>query len=279
MNQNINYKDFGKGLAHHQMRLIRATNFQMGQGVDKHDVQLTNNFYCGTTPVTQRLWESVMNSNPSFFISPDCPIEMVSWLDAILFCNKLSEMEGLETVYELPRNFERALSLQKSPSSSDIDHLAPLVFKDLSKEGYRLPTEAEWEYAARGSDEITLPFESQENSQMRYSGSDEADSVAWHKKNSEGHCSPVAQKVANAFDLYDMSGNVYEWCWDWESDMHSYRQVNPTGPRKGKRKVLRGGSFRNRPEDITVFLRRSGDPSSRKKYGGFRIVRTKKTKK
>ena len=278
MNQNIEYKEFGKDSARHKMRLILANNFYKGQGADKHEVQLIHNFYCGITPVTQQLWEAVMGTNPSSFKSPDCPVEMVSWLDAVLFCNKLSSLEGLDCVYELPNNFERALSYQRSPSSADIDFLTTMVEQDLSKEGYRLLTDAEWEYAARGSDDGTVAFENQANAQNIYSGSDDADTVAWWKENSEGHCSPVGQKEPNSFELFDMSGNVHEWCWDWDSSRSSYQQVNPTGPKKGIRKILRGGSFRNRKEDVSVFTRRGGDPSSRKKYGGFRIARTKKEK-
>lgn len=279
MNKNIEYKNFGTGSALHQMRLIKANNFVKGQGSEQQEIQLKYDFYCGITPVTQQLWQEIMGSNPSSFKSADCPVESVSWLDAILFCNKLSALEGLTLVYTLPNNFERALSYQKQASSSDIDFLAPMVEQDLSKEGYRLPTEAEWEYAARGSDEQTISFENQENAKTMYSGSDDVDAVAWHKENSEGHCCPVAQKEANTFDLYDMSGNVHEWCWDWDSSRPSYQYINPCGPSKGTRKLLKGGSFRNRKEDISVFSRRSGDPSSRRKYGGFRIVKTKKTKK
>ena len=149
----------------------------------------------GKTEVTQELWEAVMGSNPSEFNGSNLPVENVSWEDCQTFIRKLNALTG--------KNF-------------------------------RLPTEAEWEYAARGGN----------NSRgYKYSGSNTVSNVAWYKDNSSSTTHPVATKAPNELGIYDMSGNVEEWCNDGYGDYTSASQTNPTGPNSGSDRVYRGGSW------------------------------------
>lgn len=160
-----------------------------------HPVSLSD-YYIGQTQVTQELWQAVMGKNPSINIGDNQrPVENVNWYDCQDFIKKLNELTG-----------------QK----------------------FRLPTEAEWEYAARGG---------RFNHGYRYSGSDNTDEVAWHETNSKGVSQAVALKMPNELGLYDMSGNVWEWCNDFYDTYISDSQENPKGPLKGERKVMRGGSY------------------------------------
>ena len=172
-----------------------------------------------STPVTQKLYEAVMGTNPSHFKGDDLlPVESVSWYDAVFFCNKLSIMEGLEPVYSINGKTEFR-SLDTVPEVNT------------SASGYRLPTVEEWKYAARGGENY------------KYAGSDDLGEVGWYDGNSYGATHPVARKKANGYGLYDMSGNVWEWCSDWYGNYSSSSQTNPTGPNSGSDRVFRGGSW------------------------------------
>ena len=160
-----------------------------------HSVTLSD-YYIGETEVTQELWEAVMGSNPSYFEGDNQrPVENVSWNDCQKFIKKLNRLTGKE---------------------------------------FRLPTEAEWEYAARGG---------KYSRGYKYSGSDNADEVAWYDSNSGSKTHPVKTKKDNELGLYDMSGNVWEWCNDWWGCYQSNSQTNPTGPSEGESRVLRGGGW------------------------------------
>ena len=182
--------------------------------------------------VTQELWESMMGSNPSSFRGSKRPVENVSWYDAVEFCNKLSEKEGLQKAYS---------------GSSD------KITCDFNANGYRLPTEAEWEYAARGG---------YKSKGYEYSGSNEISQVAWYNYNSGRETYEVGKKQPNELGIYDMSGNVWEWCWDKWDNTGSYR-------------VLRGGSWRDDAEYCRVAIRNDFDAALRYSYNGFRLVRTR----
>ena len=206
----------------------------------RHRVTLTRDLLMGKYPVTQAFWESVMESNPSMHKGANRPVEKVSWLDVVAFCNKLSEREGLEPAYTIT---------------------GENVTCNWSAKGYRLPTEAEWEYSARSGQRFT------------YSGSNNVAEVAWYEGNSGDETHPVGQKKPNGFGLCDMSGNVYEWVWDVEGDYSGGSQTDPTGPDSGSIRVRRGGGWSDYAWFTRVSARFIGDPTRRFSDLGFRLVR------
>ena len=188
-----------------EMVKVEAGSFNMGatpemeKPADRekpvHRVTLTNNYYIGKYEVTQALWQAVMGSNPSYFKGDDLPVERVSWKDCQEFISKLNNLTGRM---------------------------------------FRLPTEAEWEYAARGG---------KKSRGYQYSGSRKISDVAWYNRNSGCKTHPVGTKQANELGIYDMSGNVSEWCLDWYGSYLSSSQTNPTGADSGSYRVSRGGSW------------------------------------
>lgn len=188
-----------------------------------HSVTLSG-YYIGKTEVTQALWQAVMGSNPSYFEGDDLPVEQVSWDDCQEFIRKLNSLTG---------------------------------------QNFRLPTEAEWEFACRGGN----------NSRgYKYSGSNYIDNVAWYDGNSGDKTHPVATKSPNELGIYDMSGNVWEWCADWYGDYSSGRQTNPKGPYGGSYRVCRGGGW----DGIAGYCRSSnrciGNPAYRYYDLGLRLA-------
>lgn len=179
------------------------------------------------TEVPQKLYTSIMGSNPSYYKGDNNPVDNVSWYDAIYFCNKLSEKFGFTPVY----------SVDKTTG----------VMQNTSANGFRLPTEEEWEYAARGGQNYT------------YSGSDNLNEVGWHVGNSGNRTHPVAQKKSNGFGLYDMSGNVLEWCWDVDPSNSYYRW-------------FRGGSYDLLSYGCTVVSGGRSSADYQNNRLGFRIV-------
>jgi formylglycine-generating enzyme required for sulfatase activity len=188
-----------------------------------HQVTLSD-FYIGKYEVTQLQWYSVMNDNPSNFRGKELPVENVSWADAQTFIAKLNAKTG---------------------------------------KNYRLPTEAEWEYAARGGSQ---------SRGYKYSGSNNIDEVAWYDRNSRGTTHPVGQKKPNELGLYDMSGNVWDWCQDWYGPYSGEAQTNPTGAKTGRLRVDRGGSWDYGAGYARVSSRRRGDPGLRFGLLGFRLA-------
>ena len=209
---------------------VEGGTFKMGDEDDEaaspvHDVILS--YYCiGQTEVTQELWEAVMGSNPSFYKGPKLPVEQVSWNDAKEFITKLNV---------------------------------------LTNHKFRFPTEAEWEFAARGG---------KKSKGYQYSGSDNIDEVAWYIGNSNGKTYEVATKKPNELDIYDMTGNVYEWCQDGYAQYPSTPQTNPVQPvaPHDPYTVRRGGCWSNQAKDSKVTKRVSNWPISKYSTLGFRLA-------
>ena len=203
------------------------------------------NFEMLQTEVTQELYESIMGENPSEFIGKNYPVECVSWYDAIYFCNKLSIAKGYEPVYYVNAN-------TNIKAWNYIPHqrrgISGRIIQNTSANGYRLPTVEEWQYAAKGGEDYT------------YAGSNEIDEVAWYHENSNGSTHPIAQKKANGYVLYDMSGNVWEWCWD---------SINAS-------RYFCGGSFDNRGSSCEVSSSSCSYANLWSYLIGFRIVRSVK---
>lgn len=207
--------------------------------------------YIAMTETTQELWSSVMGSNPSRFQGKDRPVEYVSWYDAVRFCNALSKAEGLEEAYTI--------------SGSTVEW-------NREANGYRLPTEAEWEYAARGGPLGAIGESAL--SRALYAGGSNASSVAWYDANSGRTTKSVATKEANELGLYDMSGNVWEWCWDWYNNYPGDPQENPSGPEVSSgRRVLRGGAWFTPVNLVRTTYRYWNAPGFKVNSVGFRIAR------
>jgi len=207
-----------------------------------------NGFYMSRHQVTQREWLEVMGANPSHFRGDHLLVENVSWFDVIEFANEKSRRAGLTPVYSI--------------NGTGTDRI---VTWNRAANGYRLPTEAEWEFAARGGHGSPGGF--------IYSGSDNANLVAWHAGNSGGRTQAVGQLRPNALGLYDMSGNVWEWVWDWFGPYPSAAQANPAGASSGANRVLRGGSWSYSDWGTRSTFRYWFIPSSRSFSLGFRLVR------
>ena len=225
-----------------------------------HRVQLDAFSLC-RYPVTQRLWREVMGQDPEqlYFVGEDRPVEGVSWYDAVDFCNQLSTQEGLSPAYHIDRE-------QQDPNNqSSVDDLKWTVVRLPGANGYRLPTEAEWEYAARGG-----PGQPE----TPYAGSADLDEVGWYDGNSYDETQPVGLRAPNALGLYDLSGNVWEWCQDWYDQYPSGPQKNPTGPANGASRVYRGGCWSNDAAGAPLSSRFNWHPDDRSRGRGLRLARS-----
>ena len=233
-----------------EMVFVQGGTFTMGCtdeevrncGVDEKPAHLVSlsDYYIGKYEVTQGLWKKVMGNNPSKFINcgDDCPVENVSWDDCQKFISKLNQLTGKR---------------------------------------FRLPTEAEWEYAARGGSKASF--------QTKYAGSNVLGEVGWNDKNSDVNypggfeengrklgTHTVGTKKPNALGIYDMSGNVLEWCNDWNGDYSSGGVMNPKGASTGSLRVMRGGSWRHNGFYLRVSSRNDNDPSYSNNFFGVRLV-------
>jgi formylglycine-generating enzyme required for sulfatase activity len=200
-----------------------------------------------------------MGSNPSTSRGDTLPVENVSWYDAIEYCNRRSEREGLSPAYTIDKKRSDTNNLD------DYDKVKWLVMWNRNASGYRLPTEAEWEYAAKGGNKDPMTFE--------YAGSNSPDGVAWYFENSGFRSHPVGTKQPNSLGLYDMSGNVEEWCWDWFGSYSSESQTDSVGASSGRERILRGGSYFDDVTNVRSFYRGFTKPSYRSGLYGFRLVR------
>jgi formylglycine-generating enzyme required for sulfatase activity len=241
------------------MRFVQLTGggFTMGSAADAgelfddrgppHWVDLAG-FHIAECPVTQYQWSLLMGGNPSvpeYGVGDDFPVQNMSWLDAAQFANALSAVEGLPACYEF--DGER-------------------VTWHADRDGYRLPTEAEWEYAARAGTTTAYWF-----------GDDPAalPQHGWYETNSGGKTHKVRSLSPNPWGLYDICGNVWEWVWDWYDTPYSTGpQRNPRGPGAGTERVLRGGAFNFWPDELQAASRSSLAPTSTVWNLGVRIARS-----
>lgn len=223
-----------------------------------HEVRLSS-FLISRYEVTQQLWQQVMGNNPSSFSScgPLCPVERVSWYDCIEFCNKLSIMQGLTPVYSIDKTAD-------PENGATYDDVKWQVSWNMDADGYRLPCEAEWEYAARGGSR---------SKGFQYSGSDDINAVAWFDQNSGSKTHPVATKNANELGFYDFSGNVWEWCYDFYAHYGDNLAFCSQGPGGGYR-ISRGGSWDYDAQDSRVSNRGISYAIGRYDIIGFRLSRT-----
>jgi len=216
------------------MVYVEGGTFLMGATVEQaddawedetpiHQVTLSS-FYIGRYEVTQQEWQAVMGNNPSKFKGAKQPVGRVSWNDCQLFIRKLNTLTGRQ---------------------------------------FRLPTEAEWEFAARGG---------KKSRGYKYAGSNDLDKVAWHWSNCSGKTHEVGQKLPNELGLYDMNGNVEEWCQDWFAYYSSSNVMNPKGPSSGSTRVFRGGCVASSIKECHLSDRCSIDPSERIYYMGLRLA-------
>ena len=213
-----------------EFKLIPAGTFIMGEGYQAHEVTLTKPFKMGVHEVTQDQYEQVMGVNPSKFKGANTPVETLSWDDAVEFCRRLTDLPAEKAAGNV----------------------------------YRLPAEAEWEYACRAGTTTRYSF-----------GDDDHDSelgdYAWFRGNSDSETHPVGSKQPNAWGLYDMHGNVWEWCQDMYVDYPGGSVLEARGATSGSDRVIRGGSWGGTAE-ICRSASRGGDwPSLRTSFHGFRV--------
>jgi formylglycine-generating enzyme required for sulfatase activity len=224
-----------------EMVQIPAGSFLMGADTETpiHRVYITKSFLMSAVPVTNKLFSHVMGKTPSEFKGNNRPVETVSWFDAVEFCNRLSYKAGLKKVYTID---------------------GENVKSNWDANGFRLPTEAEWEYACRAG-----------TSGQRYG---EIDKIAWYKHNSNNSTQDVGKKEYNPRGLYDMLGNVWEWCWDWYSDYPEEDREDWRGPGDGSVRVLRGGCWGLVASVCRAACRSCDGPAIRDVDVGFRLLRS-----
>ncbi len=238
----------------------------------RHRVVISRDTWMMEREVTQALWNDVYENRPSFGAEcDDCPVDSVNWYEALAFANEVSEAEGYDACYTLTsctgtigagcggeasctEGTYRCASVGVAATGGDPQNC----------EGYRLPTEAEWEFAARAGGATP------------YAGRGSTTAIGWHDENAEGTTHPICRKERNDYGVCDLSGNVREWTWDWYSatTYPETARVDPTGPTSGTAKSTRGGDWANPEERMRIAARSSDDPAKRDSQVGFRLVRT-----
>ncbi len=243
-----------------QLVYVSGGTFQMGSKYKSftgpvHSVTL-GSFYISKYEITQEQYESVMGKNPSNFRGKNFPVDKVSWYDAVEYCNALSRSEGFNPAYNIKKS-----SLMTKDGKPDKSKWT--VTCDWNADGYRLPTEAEWEYAAIGGNK---------SRGYSYSGSNNPSEVSWNKTTG-GKVSAVGMKKPNELGIHDMSGNHWEWVWDWYGSYSAANQTNPKGPETGTKKVERGGAYYADPELCNVKYRLMCLPTVEYSSLTIRVVR------
>lgn len=214
------FHSFKESIKSIKMTRIDGGSFWMGDRdgesdeLPVHQVNVSS-FLMGTYQITQKEWQSVMGYNPSRFKGDNLPVDNIDWYEAVKFCNKLSSLEGLTPCY----------------SGSGVNTKC-----NWNADGYRLPTEAEWEFAATGGNN---------SNEYTYSGSGSIGSIGWYSGNAGGRTKAVGSKKPNELGIHDMTGNVWEWCWDWHDEYYYSNSPSrdPKGADSGKERVFRGGAY------------------------------------
>jgi len=233
--------------------IMGSTENEKGRSKDeiRHKVRV-NSFYLSRTEVTQGQYSSVMKTPPPSSENTLMPMQFVSWYEAVEFCNELSRKSGLIPFYNIVQN-EVSFNFQSN--------------------GYRLPSEAEWEYACRAGTDT--PFQSHQPMSTDLANYDGRSGFLFFKKGMcRGATIPVGTLAANSYELYDMHGNVYEWCSDWYADYPSFSVTDPLGPSSGDYRVNRGGSWYCSASLCRSAYRYDNSPDTRYSDLGFRLLRT-----
>jgi formylglycine-generating enzyme required for sulfatase activity len=250
----------------YNMVLVKGGPFVIGKTDQSAGHYITvSSFYLGKYELTQKEWIAVAGYNSSWFKGDSLPVEQVDWLDVFRFCNNISIEAGFQPCYRIDGQI---LSGELPMVTDDniwsvIDTLSQLVTCNFNADGYRLPTEAEWEFAARGGNH---------SKNYLYCGSSDLPDVAWFVDNSDRKTHPVGLKKPNEIGLYDMSGNVIERCWDWYEEYSNRYQIDPTGPAEGTTRIVRGGSWSSGNNSCMIAYRHH-HPSYRDYSTGFRLCR------
>lgn len=260
---------------HNDLVLVKGGAFQNLQS-SYYGKETVSSFYIGKYEVTQKEWVDIMGTNSSKFKGDSLPVEMVSWYECVEYCNKRSVKEGLKPYYNIEKD-------KKDPNNQcERDDLKWTVTTNAGANGYRLPTEVEWEYAAGGG---------QMSRSYTYSGGNNLDEVAWYWKNSgdtnltgfwnwpliernNDKAKAVGGRQANELGLYDMSGNVREWCWDWYADPDPDGTVR-RGPASGALRLWKGGGWMGGDFCCELSFRAGYEPNSRGPDQGLRVCRSK----
>ncbi len=258
------------------LKYVPAGSFQRDGTPDNISV-MTGPFRISQTEITRLQFYMIMGTDPSDTASSSGigdPVQMANWYHAIAFCNKLSIAEGLTPVYTVAGVNLSTLTFGEIPT---VDAAAwNAAAADWDADGYRLPTEMEWMWAAMGADSGDPGALNTTGWAKSFAGSDGSNAVddyAWTNENSTGTSHPAGTRLPNELGLHDMSGNVWEWCWDWNATYPAGTTTDHRGPASGTHRVIRGGCWFFPPDDCAVAVRDYSFPYNRIGFFGFRVVR------